>query len=429
MKILVIGSGGREHALVWKIQQSKKVTEVFCAPGNGGTAREARNLPLAVDQIDELARCARQEKIDLTVVGPELPLTLGIVDHFKEMGLQIIGPTAAAAQLESSKTFAKEFMHRHHIPTSPYVRTASPVEALSLVRSGGFGFPLVIKADGLASGKGVIIAQDVKEADLAVQQIMQARVLGNAGERIIIEQYLRGEEISFQVFSDGIHVLPMVPSQDHKAVFDNDLGPNTGGMGAYSADGLLSPELHQQIMRTIVSPTIEGMSAEGVPYCGVLYFGLMLTPDEIKVLEFNARLGDPETQPTLFRLESDIIDIFEAMLERRLNQVQLRWDQNCSVCVVLASGGYPGKYEEGKSINGIEEAESLGNVKVFHAGTETREDRLVSRGGRVLGVTAKSETLRSAINMAYRGVEEIHFDKMHYRSDIGRKGLKNHLEG
>jgi phosphoribosylamine--glycine ligase len=429
MKVLVIGSGGREHALVWKIQQSNKVTQVFCAPGNGGTAREARNVPLAVDRIDELARWARQEKIDLTVVGPELPLTLGIVDHFKEMGLRIIGPTAAAAQLESSKIFAKKFMQRHHIPTSPYVRTTSPVEAVALVRSGSFEFPLVIKADGLASGKGVIIAHDVKEADLAIQQIMQARVLGKAGERIIIEQFLRGEEISFQVFSDGVHVLPLVPSQDHKTVFDYDLGPNTGGMGAYSADGLLSLELHQQIMKTIVSPSIEGMAAEGVPYCGILYFGLMLTPDGIKVLEFNARLGDPETQPTLFRLESDIIDVFQAILERRLDQVPLRWDQNCSVCVILASGGYPGKFEEGKSINGIEEAESLGNIKVFHAGTETQEDCLVSRGGRVLGVTAKAETLRFAINMAYKGVEKIHFDKMHYRSDIGRKGLKNHLEG
>jgi phosphoribosylamine---glycine ligase len=423
MKVLVIGSGGREHALVWKIQQSNKVTQVFCAPGNGGTAREARNLPLAVDQINELAHWARQEKIDLTVVGPELPLTLGIVDHFKEIGVPIIGPTAAAAQLESSKIFAKEFMQRHHIPTSPYVSTASPVEAVALVRNGGFGFPLVIKADGLASGKGVIIVQDLKEADLAIQQIMQARVLGKAGERIIVEQFLHGEEISFQVFSDGVHFLPIVPSQDHKTVFDYDLGPNTGGMGAYSDDRLLSLELHQQIMKTIVSPTIEGMAAEGMPYRGILYFGLMLTPDGIKVLEFNARLGDPETQPTLFRLESDIIDVFQAILERRLDQMQLRWDQNCSVCVILASGGYPGKFEEGKSINGIEEAESLGNVKVFHAGTETREECLVSRGGRVLGVTAKAETLRFAINMAYKGVEKIYFDKMHYRSDIGRKGI------
>jgi phosphoribosylamine---glycine ligase len=429
MKVLVVGSGGREHALVWKIQQSNKVTEVFCAPGNGGTAREAQNLPLGVDRIDELARLVRQEEIDLTVVGPELPLTLGIVEHFKKMGLRIIGPTAAAAQLESSKIFAKEFMQRHHIPTSSYVKTASPVEAAALVRSGGFAFPLAIKADGLASGKGVIIAQDLEEADLAIQQIMRERVLGKAGDRIIIEEFLRGEEISFQVFSDGMHVLPMVPSQDHKTVFDNDLGPNTGGMGAYSADGLLSLELHQQIMETIVIPTIEGMAAEGVPYCGILYFGLMLTLDGIKVLEFNARLGDPETQPTLFRLESDIMDVFEAILERRLDQVQLRWDQNCSVCVVLASGGYPGKFEEGRTIYGIGETESLRNVKVFHAGTETREGLLVSTGGRVLGVTAKAETLSSAINMAYKGVEKIHFDKMHYRRDIGCKGLKKVVEG
>jgi phosphoribosylamine--glycine ligase len=423
MKVLVVGSGGREHALAWKIQQSRKVTRVYCEPGNGGTAGETRYVSAGISRIGELAYFAKREQIDLTIVGPELPLTEGIVDRFESEGLRIIGPSAAAAKLEGSKIFAKEFMQRHRVPTSTYIVTSSPVQAAASIRQGGFSFPLVIKADGLAAGKGVVIAKNLEEADSTIQKMMQERVLGAAGERVIIEEFLQGEEASFLVFSDGVHVLPMVPCQDHKAVFEGDLGPNTGGMGAYSADWILSPELHQQVMKTIVTPTIQGMAAEGTPYRGILYFGLMLTDNGVKVLEFNARLGDPETQPILFRLQSDLVDIFEGLLERRLDRVNLRWDEGCSICVVVASGGYPGKFEKGKEINGLAEAEAHPNVKVFHAGTEIKNGRVVSSGGRVLGVTAKAKTLQSAIDLAYKATQEIHFDRMHYRRDIGRKGL------
>ena len=298
------------------------------------------------------------------------------------------------------------------------------VEAAALVRRGSLGFPLVIKADGLAAGKGVVIARNLEEAESAIQKLMQERVLGPAGERIILEEFLQGEEVSFLVFSDGIHALPLVPSQDHKAVFDEDLGPNTGGMGAYSADWILEPELHQQIMKTIVIPTLRGMAAEGRPYRGILYFGLMLTADGVKVLEFNARLGDPETQPILFRLQTDIVDVFQGILDATLDQVDLRWDEDCSICVVLSSAGYPGNFEKGKVISGVAAAEALPNVKVFHAGTEVKQGQLVSAGGRVLGVTAKAKTLEAARDLAYQAVQKINFDKMHYRRDIGRRGLK-----
>ena len=424
MRILVVGSGGREHALVWKIRQSPKVKKIYCEPGNGGTIGETRIPSAGISQIDELIRFAQAEQIDLTVVGPELPLTQGIVDHFERHGLRIVGPTAAAAQLEASKLFAKEFMQRHRIPTAHYARASSSAQALALIREDNFGFPLVIKADGLAAGKGVIIAQDLDEAELTIQRIMQEKILGLAGENVILEEFLRGEEVSFLVFSDGTHTLPMVPSQDHKTVFDDDLGPNTGGMGAYSADWILTPELHQHILKTIVTPTLQGMAAEGTPYRGILYFGLMLTEQGPKVLEFNARMGDPETQPVLFRLQTDLVDVFEAILERRLDQVELRWDNDCSVCVVLASGGYPGNFERGKVISGLSEADALPNVKVFHAGTELNAGQWITSGGRVLGVTAKGQTLQSAINLAYEAVVKIHFDGMHYRRDIGRKGLK-----
>lgn len=428
MNVLVIGSGGREHALVWKLQQSSKVSKVFCQPGNGGTAKDAEMPRQGLESFDELVDFVKREKIELTVVGPELPLTQGIVDRFEKEGLPIIGPNAAAARLEGSKIFAKEFMQRHHIPTASYARTSSPGEAAALVRGGSFGLPVVIKADGLAAGKGVVIAQDLDGAELAIQHILKEKTLGCAGENIIIEEFLRGEEVSFLVFSDGIHVLPMVPSQDHKTVFDNDHGPNTGGMGAYSTDSLLSPALCQQIMNDIVMPTVKGMAYEGWPYRGILYFGLMLTSDGVKVLEFNARMGDPETQPVLFRMRSDIVDVFEGILVGRLNQVKLQWDSSCSICVVLASGGYPGPFEKGKLISGIDEAERYPSLKVFHAGTVFDDGKLVSSGGRVLGVTAKSGTLDSAVELVYRAIEEIHFAKMHYRRDIGRKGLYKEIQ-
>ena len=424
MRILVVGSGGREHALVWKIGQSMKVSRIYCEPGNGGTIRETGMPATGISRIDQLIRFAQEERIDLTVVGPELPLTQGIVDQFEREGLRIIGPSAAAAQLEGSKIFAKAFMERHRIPTARYAQASSPNQALTLVREDDFGFPLVIKADGLAAGKGVVIAQNLQEAEHAIQKIMREKVLGPAGETIILEEFLRGEEVSFLVFADGSHALPMVPSQDHKTVLDDDLGPNTGGMGAYSADWILTPQLHQHILTTIVTPTLRGMAAEGTPYRGILYFGLMLTEDGPKVLEFNTRMGDPETQPVLFRLQSDLVNVFEAILDRRLDQIDLRWDTDCSVCVVLASGGYPGNFTRGKVISGLAEADALPNVKIFHAGTESKDDHLITAGGRVLGVTAKASTLQSAIDLAYEAVAKIHFDEMHYRRDIGRKGLK-----
>jgi len=424
MRILVVGSGGREHALVWKIQQSPRVTRVYCEPGNGGTVGETGTTATGISGIDELIRFAREERIDLTVVGPELPLTQGIVDQFEKEGLRIVGPTAAAAQLEASKIFAKEFMEQHGIPTARYAQASSPEQAAALVREGTFGFPLVIKADGLAAGKGVVIVQNLDEAELTIQKIMQEKVLGAAGENIILEEFLRGEEVSFLVFSDGVHALPMVPAQDHKTVLDDDLGPNTGGMGAYSADWILTPQLHQHILKTIVTPTLQGMSDEGRPYRGILYFGLMLTEHGPKVLEFNARMGDPETQPVLFRLQSDLVEVFEAILDRRLDRIDLQWDPDCSVCVVLASGGYPGDFVKGKVISGLAEAETLANVKVFHAGTELKDGHWTTSGGRVLGVTAKAASLQSAMDLAYAAAGRIHFDAMHYRRDIGRKGLK-----
>jgi len=424
MKILVIGSGGREHALCWALRKSKRVTQIFCAPGNGGTAEVAQNIPVAAHQIEALAQFAIREAVDLTVVGPELPLTLGIVDVFEDKGLAIIGPSAAAARLEGSKIFAKEFMQRYGIPSSSFEKTGSWKHAVEIVRSGHFGFPVVIKADGLAAGKGVIIARNLKEAELAISQIMVEKALGSAGDNIIIEQFLEGEETSFLVFSDGVHALPMVTAQDHKAVFDNDQGPNTGGMGAYSTDWILSPSTCQQVMERIVKPTLEGMAAEGAPFRGILYVGLMLTSEGMTVLEYNTRFGDPETQPILFRLNSDLVEVFEGIRDQNLEGITLDWDHDTSVCVVLAAGGYPGEFERGKAISGIAEAETLPGVKVFHGGTENQDGSPISTSGRVLGVTAKAESLNAAIGLVYQAVDRIHFDQMHYRRDIGRKGLR-----
>lgn len=424
MKILVIGSGGREHALCWAMKKSKQVTQIYCAPGNGGTAEIAQNIPLPVHQIEALAQFAVQEGIGLTVVGPELPLTLGIVDVFEQNGLAIIGPNAAAARLEGSKIFAKEFMQRYDIPTSPFEKTSSWEQAVEIVRGERFGFPVVIKADGLAAGKGVIVARDCIEAELAISQIMVQKTLGSAGDKIIVEQFLEGEEISFLVFTDGVHALPMVTTQDHKTVFDNDQGPNTGGMGAYSADWILSPSACQLVMDRIVHPTLEGMAAEGTPYRGILYVGLMSTSEGLSVLEFNTRFGDPETQPILFRLNSDLIEVFEGIRNRNLREINLNWDHDASICVVLAAGGYPGDFEKGKTIQGLAEAEAFPGVKVFHGGTENRNGLPVSNSGRVLGVTAKAVSLNAAISLAYQAAERIHFDQMHYRRDIGRKGLR-----
>jgi len=423
MKVLVIGSGGREHALAWKIARSPLVDKVFCAPGNGGTASIAENVPLAVDDLPGLMRFAADHAIDLTVVGPELPLVLGIVDRFQTHGLSIVGPTAAAARLEGSKIFAKDFMKRHRVPTAACVVCNSPEEATESIRRGDLGFPLVVKADGLAAGKGVVMAQDRQQAESAVEQMMGRRVFGEAGDRVLLEECLTGREASFLVFSDGEHCLPMVPSQDHKRVFDRDRGPNTGGMGAYSADGILSSEEQREVLQAIVEPTIRGMAAEGSPFRGVLYVGLMLTPGGIKVLEYNVRLGDPEAQPVLFRLENDLVEVLQAIQGQTLDSVRLRWDSACSVCVVLAAGGYPGKYPTGMPIHGVEDAEAVGQVTVFHAGTRLQDGQLATSGGRVLGITAKDADLPSAVARVYRALERVRFEPMHFRSDIGRQGL------
>jgi phosphoribosylamine---glycine ligase len=423
MKVLVIGSGGREHALVWKIRQSPRVREIYCAPGNGGIAQESRLVPLGAEKVEELARFVRDNQIDLTIVGPELPLTLGIVDYFEEKGLPIVGPSQAAARLEGSKIFAKEFMQRHGIPTATYFRASTAEEALQIVRKPGLKFPLVLKADGLAAGKGVIIAGRLAEAENAIEQIMRQRSLGVAGEQIIVEEFLEGEEASFLVFSDGVHTLPMRPSQDHKRINDNDEGPNTGGMGAYCADFILTPVQHDFVMKSIVGPVIQGMADEGYPYRGILYVGLMLTQDGPKVLEFNVRMGDPETQPVLFRLKSDWVEVCEAILAGRLDQVSLEWEKGCTVCVVLSSGGYPGKYSVGKKISGLEAAGQVAGVKVFHAGTTLQGGEILTAGGRVLGVTARGTHLAEAIQQAYQAVELISFDQAHFRWDIGSKGL------
>jgi len=422
MKVLVIGSGGREHALAWKIGRSPLVERVFCAPGNGGTASIADNVTLAADDLPGLTRFALDRSIDLTVVGPELPLVLGIVDRFRSHGLSIVGPTAAAARLEGSKIFAKDFMKRHQVPTAACVVCNSFEESMGAIRRGDLGFPLVVKADGLAAGKGVVIARDRQQAESTVEQMMRRRVFGEAGERVLLEECLRGREASFLVFSDGEHFLPMVPSQDHKRVFDRDRGPNTGGMGAYSTDGILSSEEQREVVEAIVGPTIRGMAAEGNEFTGVLYVGLMLTPDGIRVLEYNVRLGDPEAQPVLFRLENDLVEVLQAIHGRTLDSVRLRWDSACSVCVVLASGGYPGKYPTGKPIRGIDDAEAVGQVTVFHAGTRLQDGQLVTSGGRVLGVTAKDADLPAAVARVYRALEKVRFEPMHFRTDIGRRG-------
>ena len=424
MRILVVGSGGREHALVWKLTQSSKVTKVFCAPGNGGTATIAQNVSLSTTQIEALETFVRDEKIDLTVVGPELPLTLGIVDYFTENGLNIVGPSQAASQLEGSKIFAKDFMNRHHISTATYLVCGSYKETLAAIRRNKLGYPLVIKADGLAAGKGVVIAETLLEAESVVRQMMEDRIFGSAGEKVLLEEYLKGEEISFLIFSDGKYILPMVPAQDHKRVFDNDQGPNTGGMGAYSTDSILPIEQNQTILKTIVEPTIRGMEIDGTPYKGILYFGLMLTKQGIKVLEYNVRMGDPETQPVLYRLESDLVDVFQGICEQSLESVELKWNPGASVCVVLASKGYPGDFEKGKLVTGISDAEAMEHVNIFHAGTLVKNDQVLTSGGRVLGVTAKSTNLSGAINRVYQAIRKVGFPDMHYRLDIGSRGLR-----
>ena len=421
-KILVIGSGGREHTIVWKLSSSPQIGNIFCAPGNAGISRQAQCVSISAEDIPNLANFAEKESIDLTVVGPEAPLTMGIVDFFQKRGLIICGPNAQAAELEGSKAFAKEFMKKYNIPTADHMTFSSPEEARKHVRERGT--PLVVKADGLAAGKGVIMAMTEKEALDAIDSIMIKKDFGTAGNKVVIEELLRGEEASFLAFADGETVLPMPSSQDHKAIYDGDQGPNTGGMGAYSPAPVVTPELSEKVMRKIMIPTIKGMAAEGRKYRGIIYAGLMIDKGEPWVLEFNTRFGDPETQPLLVKMKSDLLPVLEATITGNLKKIQIEWDARPAVCVVMASSGYPGKYEKGKTISGLEAAEQVKEAFVFHAGTAWNNGKIVTNGGRVLGVTALGDSIQEAINQAYKAVSKITWEGVYHRKDIGSKALK-----
>lgn len=421
MKILVIGGGGREHALVWKIAQSPKVKKIFCAPGNAGIAKQATCLQLSADDIDGLLNFALKEKIDLTVVGPELPLTAGIVDKFESTGLRIFGPGGKAARLEGSKGFAKALMKKYRIPTADYKAFTDFKKALSYVKKKKT--PLVIKADGLAAGKGVILCATEKEAIDALHHIMVKKAFGKAGDTAVIEEMLTGEEASFLVFTDGKTIVPLPTSQDHKAIYDGDRGPNTGGMGAYSPAPVIDDALHQKIMNEVMIPTVKAMAAEGAPYKGVLYAGLMIKNGTAKVLEFNTRFGDPEAQPLLMRMKTDLVDVMEATVDGNLSKIIPAWDRRPSVCVVMAAKGYPGSYQKGVPITGIAAASRMKDVVVFHAGTAFKDKKPVTNGGRVLGITALGDTLEGAIDRAYAAVSKIKWSGAYFRKDIGQKAL------
>ena len=422
MKLLVIGSGGREHALAWKLHESQLMEELYCAPGNAGIAQEGECIPVDLTQNKALVDLAKRLHADLTIVGPEAPLVAGIVDDFEKEGLKIIGPTKAAARLEGSKVFAKQFMQRHGLPTARFEVADNAQDALNALAR--FPLPVVVKADGLAAGKGVVVARSHAEAQQAVEDFMVRKTLGSAGDRVIIEECLAGEETSFIILTDGRGILPLVPTQDHKALLDGDQGPNTGGMGAYSDDSILSETLHDEILRSIVAPTLAGMEMEGSPYRGFLYFGLMMTAAGPMLLEYNVRLGDPETQPILMRLRCDLVDLLVGSHEGRLASVDVHWSPNPAVCVVLSSKGYPAKPEIDKVITGHDAVEALGGVKIFHAATRVQDHQLLTTGGRVLGVTATAQDLPAAIQRAYAGVAKLQFDGMHYRTDIGAKALQ-----
>lgn len=419
MKVLIVGSGGREHALAWKISQSKKVKELYCVPGNEGTKDIAKNLDMREKDIKSLADFASRESIDLTVVGPELPLALGIVDEFEKLGLKIFGPNKNAAELEGSKVFAKQFMERHKIPAAKFKVAESSRKAREILGSGGFSFPVVVKADGLAAGKGVIICNDKDKAEETVNLIMVGKKFGDAGERVVIEEYLTGKEVSFIVITDGLKVLPLVTTMDHKLVYTGDKGPNTGGMGAISPSPFIGKDLFEEIMYSIVFPTVTRMLEEGRKYKGVLYVGLMLTKDGPKVLEYNCRFGDPETQPQVLRMESDLVDILLAAVEEDLLGKEIKWSSKPSACVVLTSGGYPQKYEKDKLIAGLKEASEMSGITIFHAGTKCQYDEYYTDGGRVLGVCASEKTLTATMAKIYKAISGIHFENMHYRTDIG----------
>jgi phosphoribosylamine--glycine ligase len=419
MNILVVGSGGREHALAWKLSQSPLAEKLYCAPGNPGTMSFAENVPIPDTEIQKLADFAVEKEIRLTVVGPEVPLTLGIVDEFEQRGLPIFGPSRKAAELEGSKVFAKHFMARHRIPTARFKVAESPNQALRILKSGEFFFPLVIKADGLAAGKGAIVCPSLQKAEEAVDMIMVRRQFGEAGKKVLVEEFLKGKEVSFIVISDGAKVQPLVTTMDHKAVYDGDSGPNTGGMGAISPSPFITAELFSEVIYTIVFPTINRMREEGRKLKGVLYVGLMLTEEGPKVLEYNCRFGDPETQVQMVRLESDLAEVLLDAVSENVLKSEVRWNEKASGCVVLASGGYPLAYEKGKPIQGIQETSTLPGIQVFHAGTKYEGGGYLTNGGRVLNVCASEKTLAETMGKIYSAVSGISFEGMHYRRDIG----------
>lgn len=423
MKVLVVGSGGREHALAWKVAQSSNVEQVYVAPGNAGTALEAKisNIDIGVEQIDQLIEFANGNDIGLTIIGPEAPLVLGIVDAFKAANLPCFGPSKAASQLEGSKAFTKDFLARHKIPTAAYGNFTNIDEAIAYIKK--MGAPIVVKADGLAAGKGVILAQTEQEAVDAVKDMLAGNAFGDAGHRVVVEEFLVGEEASFIVMVDGKNILPLATSQDHKARDNGDKGPNTGGMGAYSPAPVVTPEIHERIMKEVIEPTVQGMAAEGNPYTGFLYAGVMITPDGTpKVLEYNCRFGDPETQPIMMRLKSSLPDLCLAALAGKLNEVSVEWDERCSVGVVMAAGGYPDSYHKGDEITGLPETES-DSQKVFHAGTAMKDGEIVTNGGRVLCAVALGDTVTAAQKAAYELVKQISWNNVYYRTDIAHRAI------
>ena len=428
MKVLVIGGGGREHALVWKLKQSPPVEKIWCAPGNGGIESEGECLPADPADVPGLVALAERLKPDLTIVGPELPLVNGIGDAFRKRDWPTVAPSQQAARLEGSKIFSKQFLERHHIPTArtygAFENAQDAVRALS-----GLRWPVVIKADGLCAGKGVFVAQDAAAAEDFIHRVLDRNELGAGGKRLLLEEALEGEELSFIVVTDGRRYAPLVPTRDHKRVFDGNSGPNTGGMGAYSTDELLPPELQEDIVRTIVEPTMRGLAAEGIPYQGFLYIGLMLTNAGPKVLEFNCRLGDPETQAIVARMDFDLGQVLAELAAGNLDPARLRWKPGASACVVLASGGYPGKFVTGKRIRGLTDAASIKGVRVFHAGTLRSGESILTNGGRVLGVTAAADSLEQALATAYEAARRISFEGMHYRKDIGAEAGRVHAAG
>ena len=419
---MVIGSGGREHALVWKITQSPKVSQVYCAPGNAGISGLAQCVNIEADSIEKLIDFTQKEKIDLAVVGPEMPLSRGIVNEFNKQGLKIFGPSKEAAEIETSKVFCKFLLKKYNIPTANYVVFQNRQKALDYIQQQTF--PSVIKADGLAAGKGVFIVKNLLQARDALNALMEEKKFGEAGKQVVVEEFLEGEEVSILAFCDGKTVVPMVSSQDHKKIFDHDQGPNTGGMGAYSPVPFYSDEFKKRVLEEILEPTVKGLRIEGKEYKGVLYAGLILTKEGPKVLEFNARFGDPETQVVLPRLKTDLIDILNAVIDDRLHKINIQWEDNAAVCVVVASGGYPGKYQKGKPISGLERLGKMKDMIAFHAGTKFQDNQVITSGGRVLGITAWDETIYKAKEKAYKGIKEIYFEDMYYRKDIALKAIK-----